>query len=136
MDEDLETTRRAAGPEANDDLDTGVLPALFARLGPIVATALRVCLAEDLAIARSGIVAALSPAPDASELARHAHVLIALAGTAGGTLLHGLARALHRAAVSGDGPRMRRLADQVLPATDALMAVVRACPPDGCKAAS
>ena len=112
----------------DDGFDTGVLPALLARLGAKVAIDLRRQLGADLHDLRQTLGAALGPPPDMVAVARQAHILIALAGTVGATVLAARARLLWRAADQGDAGASVRLASQILPQVDALLAFVAACP--------
>ena len=77
----------------DDGFDTGVLPALLARLGAKVAIDLRRQLGADLHDLRQTLGAALGPPPDMVAVARQAHILIALAGTVGAIELAARARA-------------------------------------------
>ena len=112
----------------DDGFDTGVLPALLARLGAKVAIDLRRQLGADLHDLRQTLGAALGPPPDMVAVARQAHILIALAGTVGATVLAARARRHWRAADQRDAGASARLAFQILPRIDALVAFVAACP--------
>ena len=119
------------GPFAShgdDGIDTGVLPALLARLGAGVAIDLRRQLAADLHDLRQTLGAALGPPPDMVAIARQAHGLIALAGLAGAWLVEARARLLWRAADLGNAQASARLASEILPHIDALLTFVAACP--------
>jgi hypothetical protein len=115
-------------PENDSGIDTAVLPGLLARLGPTVAVDLRRQLGADLQDLRQTLGATLGPPPDMVAVARQTHGLIALAGTAGASLLTARARTLLRAAQRGDAAASLRLGSAILPQIDTLMAFVAACP--------
>ena len=81
-----------------DDAPPQVEPAQFQELlqmaGPKMAAELLNHLQNDLRAAERGLLAA-AHGPDWPEVRRQTHVMIALAGTAGATLLHQLAQALN-----------------------------------------
>ncbi|QYK43198.1 MAG: hypothetical protein KF887_08925 [Paracoccaceae bacterium] len=74
--------------------DPAPLNRLFALIGPADAADLTTRLKADLETMRRGIVTAFGPPPDVATLRRHAHSLIAVAGTCGATGLHRAALAL------------------------------------------
>jgi len=115
-------------PDSDPGLDATVLPALLARLDPAVATDLRRQFATDLRSLHQALVAALGPPPDMLALARHAHGLVALAGTAGAAAVAARARLLLRAVHRGEADTSARLARALLPCIDALVAFVADCP--------
>ena len=109
-------------------MDPTVLPALLSRLDPAVAVDLARQFAADLRGLRQMLDAALGPPADMVTLARQAHVLIALAGTAGADDLAARARLLLRAAHHGKAGTSVRLVTGILPCIDRLVAFVAACP--------
>lgn len=115
-------------PDSDPGLDATVLPALLARLGPAVATDLRRQFAVDLRSLREALGNDLGAPPDMLALARHAHGLVALAGTAGAMAVAVRARLLLRAVHRGEADTSARLARALLPCIDALVAFVAACP--------
>lgn len=127
-DEPASTVGGAPGLPRDQDpgLDAAMLRRLFVLAGPDVALLLRTSLAADLAEARDGLAA---PGADTARLRRHAHVLIALAGTAGASCLCEAARALHgELARDGDAAPLVRA---ILPMTDTLIRTVAAFPLPG-----
>jgi hypothetical protein len=104
------------------------LPRLLVRLGPAVAGGLCRQMAADLHDLRKAMAGAMEPPLDLVALARQAHVLASLAGTAGGHAMEQHARALHRAAHRGDFEATRDLMAGVLPGIDDLVAFVIALP--------
>ncbi|MGQ0567801.1 MAG: Hpt domain-containing protein [Gemmobacter sp.] len=122
------------GADSRDGLDTALLPALLARLGPAVALDLRRQLDADLGTLRAALVGALGPPPDTAALSRQAHVLVGLAGTAGGHGLAVQARRLLQVAQRGDQAGSARLTLALLPAIDRLQRFAATCaPPAGCR---
>lgn len=111
-----------------EGIDTTVLPGLLARLDLAVARELRRQFGADLVGLRHRLGAALAPPADLIAITRQAHVLIALAGTAGATTLVARARLLLDAAQLADAATASRTASGLLPLIDALVAFVAACP--------
>ena len=116
------------GRDHHDTIDPGVLAGLFASLGPRVAPELQQLLGADLRKARDLLGATLGPPCNLTAVARQAHVLVALAGTAGATGLAARARRLLRAVTRGDAGTSARALQDILPRIDALVAFVAACP--------
>jgi two-component system aerobic respiration control sensor histidine kinase ArcB len=108
--------------------DPAVLPDLFARLGAATAAELQRQFCADLLALRQSLAAALGPVPDLDVIARQAHVLIALAGSAGALALAEQARRLMRVAHRGDNGVASCMATEMLSRVDALIDFVAACP--------
>jgi two-component system, OmpR family, aerobic respiration control sensor histidine kinase ArcB len=121
----MDTSSAAMRPQG---IDTAVLPGLFARLDPAVAQQLKRQLAADLVALRAALDAALRPPPDFVVAARQAHVLVALAGTAGAVTLTARARVLLDAATACDAALCTDLATGIFPEIDGLVGFVRSCP--------
>ncbi len=117
------------GRDNADLIDPAVLPGLFARLGPRVAAELQHHLGVDLRTTHDGLGAALGPPVNLQAVARQMDVLAALAGTAGAAGLAARARTLMRAAQQGNAGISARMASDILPRIDALVAFVATCPP-------
>ncbi len=109
-------------------LDAAILPALLVRLGAAIAGDLRRQFAADLTGLRDALRHSLGPPHDILAVARHAHGLVALAGTAGAHTLATRSRLLLRAAHRGDADATVRLAHPLLPCIDALAIFVATCP--------
>ena len=116
------------GHDSHDTTDPGVLPGLFAMLGPRVAAELQQHFGTDLRKVRDLRGAAIGPPCDRTAVARQAHVLVALAGTVGAGGLAALARRLLHAATQGDAGTCGRALRDILPRIDALLAFVAVCP--------
>ena len=69
----------------------------------------------------------MRPLPELKAAARQAHVMIALAGTAGAVSLTARARALLEAARAGDAPFSADLVTGILPEIDRLVGFVGSC---------
>jgi two-component system aerobic respiration control sensor histidine kinase ArcB len=108
--------------------DPAVLPGLFARLGAATAAELQRQFCADLLALRQALATALGPLPDLDRIARQAHVLIALAGSAGALGLADQARRLVRVAHRGDKGVATCMATEMLARIDALIDFVAACP--------
>ena len=125
------SARSAAGaePAAADvaGIDLAALNRLMACAGAAHAAELRRRLLADLA----GVMDGLRAARAAAEVARHAHVLVALSGQAGAAYLHALASDLVADAGRGDSAAVRDRLPVVLDATAALSRVVAALRPGG-----
>jgi two-component system, OmpR family, aerobic respiration control sensor histidine kinase ArcB len=104
--------RETAPPPADEPLgfdpvacDPALLDRLILLVGPDAAGDLCDRICADLAALRGGIDRSSAPPVDTISLRRHAHGLIALAGTCGATGLHAAAQHLHQMAESrGTGP--------------------------------
>ena len=114
--------------DALDEIDQSVLAGLLARLGARVADGLRRQFAADLREVQHRLCATGGPVPDLVTMARQAHVLVGLAGTAGAGVLASRARGLLRAATQGDAAASARALSEILPRIDALAAFVATCP--------
>lgn len=128
------SARSAAGaagaePAAADlaGIDLAALNRLMACAGAAHAAELRRRLLADLAAVMDGLRAARA----AAEVARHAHVLVALSGQAGAAHLHALASDMVADAGRGDSAAVRDRLPDVLDATAALSRVVAALRPGG-----
>ena len=114
-------------PMRPQGIDTTVLPALLARLGSDVAHDVRWQLGTDLVNLAAVLDRALRPHPDVLAIARQAHVLIALAGTAGAGTLTARARALLDAAHAGDVRSCAAMGPGIMPEIQRLVDFVQSC---------
>ena len=115
-------------PMRPQGIDITVLPALLARLGSADAHDVRRQLGADLVKLRAVLDQALRPHPHVLAIARQAHVLIALAGTAGAGTLTALARGLLDAAHAGDVRSCAAMGPGIMPEIQRLVDFVQSCP--------
>ncbi len=102
------------------DLDRGRFDHLITIAGPVAARELLTRLETDLRRVERGLVAAFA-GPDLAEIRGQTHVLIALAGAVGATVLQSLAEALNEAAHQADTARLASLSARALTLLDRLI---------------
>ena len=102
------------------DLDRGRFDHLITIAGPVAARELLTRLETDLRRVERGLVAAFA-GPDLAEIRGQTHVLIALAGAVGATVLQSLAEALNEAAHQADTARLGNLSARALTLLDRLI---------------